>query len=385
VYRRRHYNVFINISMPALSFAPALSLLMAFGQGSPVQPLRTLMRTTGRRFNPPRREVLSSAAGPAVRAVLAAGAAGAEALATVRVERRKGPVPTIVLGGFVPDAAEQVYLLRGHLVRQGSVYYVDYSRTNFSLELIAAQLDDLSAEVMAREGAAPVVVAVSFGAGVLLDWLRRARLAGREALVGGLILVSPVCSVDDLLAPGESKPSTLLGRAVKPMLEAEGDVPPEAVERARVIFARMFEAGAQNKAALLLLLTRAELAEVRDGVMATITGISAQGAVERVRALREMASPSSYLTPELLPLSEAPALILYAEKEGAVITARSPAKAALEQSCRAFFPRGQCLVVSNPRGTPVQHASLLFHVANFHPHFGRFYRALKQRKLLKAA
>ncbi len=371
--------------MPALSFAPALSLLMAFGQGSPVQPLRTLMRTTGRRFNPPRREVLSSAAGPAVRAVLAAGIAGAESLATVRVERRKGPVPTIVLGGFVPDAAEQVYLLRGHLVRQGSVYYVDYSRTHFSLELISAQLDDLSAEVTAREGAAPVVVAVSFGAGVVLDWLRRARLAGRSPVVGGLILVSPVCSVDDLLAPGEAKPSTLLGRAVKPMLEAKGDVPSEAVERARVIFARMFEAGAQNKAALSLLLTRAELAEVRDAVMATIAGISPQGAVERVRALRDMASPSSYLTPELLPLSDAPALILYAEKEGAVITASSPAKAALIQSCRAFFPRGECLVVSNPRGTPVQHASLLFHVANFHPYFGRFYRALRGRKLLKPA
>lgn len=371
--------------MPALSFAPALSLLMAFGHGSPVQPLRTLMRTTGRRFNPPRREVLTSAAGPAVRAVLASGAADAEALATVRVERRKGQVPTIVLGGFVPDAAEQVYLLRGHLVRQGSVYYVDYSRTKFSMELIAAQLDDLVSEVTVREGAAPVMVAVSFGAGVVLDWLRRARLAGRKPAPGGIILVSPVCSAEDLLTPGEAKPSTLLGRAVKPMLEATGEVPPEAIERARAIFARMFEAGAQNKMAMAALLTRAELAEVRDGVMATIAGISPQGAVERVRALRQMMTPSSYLTPELLPLCDAPTLVLYAEKESAVITERSPARFVLEHACGAFFPQGECRVVRNPRGTPVQHASLLFHVANFQPYFGRFYRALKGRKLLKAA
>ncbi len=370
--------------MPALSFAPALSLLMAFGHGSPVQPLRTLMRTTGRRFNPPRREVLSSVAGPAVRAVLAAGVAGPEALAMVRVERRNGPIPTIVLGGFVPDAAEQVYLLRGHLVRQGSVYYVDYSRTHFSLELLAAQLDDLVDAVIAREGAAPVVVAVSFGAGLVMDWLRRTQLAGGKTRVGGVVLVSPVCSAEDLLAPGEAKPSTLLGRAVKPMLEAKGKVPAEAVERARVIFARMFEAGAQNKAALALLLTRAELIEVRAAVMATISGISAQGAVERVQALRAMVPPSSYFTPELLPLTDAPTLILYAEKEGAVITEHSPAKFALEHACRAFFPQGECRVVRNPRGTPVQHASLLFHINNFQPYFSRFYRGIKNRKLLKA-
>lgn len=371
--------------MPALSFAPALSLLAAFGQTSPAQPLRTLLRTTSRRFNPPRLETLSSAAGPAVRAALARGAGSPGALASVRCERKRGARPTLVLGGFVPDAGEQVYLLRGYLSRQGSVYYLDYPKADFSLELIGAQLDDLVAEIAAREGTPPVVVAVSFGAGVVLDWLRRGRLAGRVPPgLAGLVLVSPVCCADDIVAPGEAKPTTLLGRALKPMLDAPDSASDAAVEKARQIFARMFEAGAQNKAALATLLTRAELAELRAGVMGTIAGVTPHGAMARVRAMKAMASPSSYLTPELLPLSDAPALILYAEKEGAVISERSPARFALERACRAFFPRGECRVVGNPRGAPVQHASLIFHVGNFLPHFGKFYRGLKTRKAVGA-
>lgn len=372
--------------MPALSFAPALSLLATIGQVPPAQPFRTLIRSTARRFNPPRREVLSSAPGPAVRAALARGDGRPEALATVHREPRRGPRPTLVLGGFVPDAREQVYLVRGYLARQGSVYYLDYPRADFSLPLLAAQLDDLVAEIAAREGAAPVVVAVSFGAGVVFDWLRRARLAGRvPPALAGLVLVSPVTCAADIITPGEAKPATLLGRALKPLLEATAPSAPAAVEKARAIFARMFEAGAQNKAALATLLTKAELAELRAGVQGTIAGVTTEGALARVRALDAMACPSTYLTPELLPLSDAPALLLYAEKEGAVLSENSPARAALERGCRAYFPRGEVRLVSNARGNPVQHASLVFHAENFLPHFGRFYRRLKPRKALEVS
>jgi pimeloyl-ACP methyl ester carboxylesterase len=365
--------------MPAPSLAPALNLFSALGQISPTQPLRTLLRTTSRRFNPPRREVLSSVPGPTVRAALARGEGLPAALATVTRERHRGAQPTLVLGGFVPDAAEQVYLLRGYLARQGSVYFLDYSRGAFSLPLLCAQLDDLVADIVALEGAPPVVVAVSFGAGVVLDWLRRARLAGRvPPALAGVLLVSPVCGASDIVAPCEARPSTLLGRALQPILQATECEPGPAVEKARAIFARMFEAGAQNKAALATLMTKAELAELRAGVQATIAGITTRGAYARVHAMRDMACPSTYLTPELLPLSEAPALVLYAEKEDAVLSARSPARATLERACRAFFPAGECRVVVNPRGLPVQHASLIFHVENFMPFFGRFYRDLKR-------
>lgn len=365
-------------AMPAPSLAPALSFLQALRQTPPAQPLRTLVRAAARRLGPPRRETLSSDPGPAVRAALAAGHGTPAALASVRREARPGSRPTLVLGGFVPAAAEQVYLLRGYLARQGSVYYFDYPRDDFSLPLLAAQLDDLVAAITTREGAPPVVVAVSFGAGVALDWLRRVRLAGRPApALAGLVLVSPVCCAEDILAPGEPRPTTLLGRALAPLLSARQPAQADAaVERARAIFARMFEAGAQNKAALATLLTAAELAELREGVRRTIADITAAGAMARVGALADMACPSTYLTPELLPLNHAPALILYAEKEGAVLSAASPARAALERSCRAFFPAGRVAVVANRRGNPVQHASLVFHLEDFLPHFGRFYRSL---------
>jgi hypothetical protein len=149
------------------------------------------------------------------------------------------------------------------------------------------------------------------------------------------------------------------------------------VAKARAIFARMFEAGAQNKAALATLLTRNELAELRAGVMTTIETITPAGAMARVRAMRAMASPASYLTPELLPLCDAPALVLYAEKEGSVLHENAPGRLALEKACRAFFPRGACKLVSNPRGAAVQHASLIFHVGNFLPHVADFYKSLK--------
>ena len=372
--------------MPALSLAPALSLLATLGRVSPAQPFRTLIRSTSRRFNPPRLEPLSSAPGPAVRAALARGEGRPEALASVRREARRGPHPTLVLGGFVPEAHEQVYVVRGYLARQGSVYYLDYPKTDFSLPLFAAQLEDLVADIAAREGAAPVILAVSFGAGLVLDWLRRARLAGRtHAALAGLILVSPVTCAADILAPGEPKPSTLLGRALRPLLDATASGAPAALEKARALFLRMFEAGAQNREALATLLTKSEFAELRAGVAASIEGLGADGALARVRALRALACPSTYLTPELLPLSTAPALILYAEKEGSVLCEASPARAALERAGRAFFPRGETKVVANPRGNPVQHASLVFHAENFLPHFGTFYRRLKYRKALVSA
>jgi len=90
-----------------------------------------------------------------------------------------------------------------------------------------------------------------------------------------------------------------------------------------------------------------------------------------------MASPASYLTPELLPLHDAPALVLYAEKEGSVLHDAAPGRRALESACHAFFPCGTCRLISNPRGTAVQHASLIFHIDNFLPIITSFYKTLR--------
>jgi pimeloyl-ACP methyl ester carboxylesterase len=163
--------------MPVLSLTPALTLLAAFSRFSPAQPVHTLFRAAGYRLRPPRPRPFVPVVTAAQSALLASGAAEPRQRAIVLREERLGATPTIVLGGFVPDSTEQVFLLRGYLLRRGSVYYFNYPRGGFSPALICAQLDDLVAELHTLHGQRPVILGVSFGAGLALDWLRRARAA----------------------------------------------------------------------------------------------------------------------------------------------------------------------------------------------------------------
>lgn len=82
----------------------------------------------------------------------------------------------------------------------------------------------------------------------------------------------------------------------------------------------------------------------------------------------------------LLPLCLAPTLILYAEKESAVLAEHAPSVFVFQSAHRAYFPHSVGQTVTNPGGGPVQHASLLFHSANFLPPISRFYRQLKKRE-----
>jgi alpha-beta hydrolase superfamily lysophospholipase len=277
---------------------------------------------------------------------------------------------------------QPVYLLRGFLHKQGSVYYLNYPRAGFSLDLICAQIDDLVAELN-RLGQRPALFGVSFGAGLIIEWLRRSRLAGRSHEIAGTVLVSPVACAADIVAPDEPKPSTLIGRALKPFLDAGGSVNPGVIEKARVIFTKMFEAGAQNQASLRALMTAAELRHLHSHVISAIQSIDFTGACERLSALRELPALSAW-DDGPRPLSTAPALVLYAEKETAVLHERSPTRAALATTLSAFFPAGTLQVVGG--GTsPVQHASLIFHYFQFLPPITAFYRGLKSGKVRLAA
>jgi hypothetical protein len=357
---------------------PALSLFTQLGRLAPTQPLRTLIRTTGNKLRPPQLRSFTPTVRRAQEAVLQSGTAGEHQRAAIQWERSRGRCPTIVLGGFVPDATEQVYLLRGFLLKSGSIYYFNYPSQGFSNELLFAQLDDLVEELAGLHGQKPVVFAVSFGGGVLIEWLKRARRAGRKAELSGVLIVSPVACVEDILLPGEAKPKTLPGRALKPYFD--GSASAATVEKSRVIFSKMFEAGAQNKEAVRGILSRGELHRLREAVAGTIRDVSITGACERVQALKEMEPPGNYFSPAHLPLSEAPALILYAEKETAILTDSSPTRFALATAHRAYFPHSACRVVNNPGGSPVQHASLIFHCFNFLPAISSFYKRLKSRK-----
>lgn len=334
----------------------------------PDAPLRLWLRTTSHRLRPPRPAIHAAAVRHRQEAVLASGAAGPHQCASVLVEPAAGPQPTIVVGGFVPDATEAVYLLRGDLLRQGSLYYFNYPRRGFSTALIHAQLADLVEEVAAAHRRPPVVIAISFGAGLVLEWLRQS--AGGPRL-SGLVLVSPVTGVDDLIDPAAPKPTTLLGRVLQPYLGAR-TVDSSLIERSRTVFLKMFEAGAQNREALQLLLSRRETLRLRDAVLGTINAIEPAAAAERVQALRRfnpLTGPG--------PLLHAPALILFSEKEGAVLRENAPGARALRERTATFFPLGRCLTVGNGGDNPVQHASLIFHVRSFRPPIMAFYRSLR--------
>lgn len=370
--------------MPDFRFAPAWSLLTAFRSTS-LRSLNAMMRA-------PEAALLSACAREycarpqRARSTAKQGAAATSAArAVILREPGRGRVPTVVLGGLVPDAFEQVFLLRRFLLKSGDVYYVHYPRDGFSLEMLCAQLSDLVQD-LSQKGQPPVVFAVSFGAGIVMEWLRRCRIGGDEPLLAGLVLVSPVGCVGDLVGVGKPKPSTLIGRALKPVLTASENERGAAVEKGRTIFLRMFGAGAQNKEALRLLMSPAEALQLHETIAATIRDISACGGAARVRALAEMKAPNAYFSPEYLPLSSSPTLVLFAEREEAVLDPQAPTRFALERAPHAYFAHAVVQTVTARAGeTPVQHASLIFHAFEFLPHLQRFYQRVRRRPLALAA
>jgi hypothetical protein len=308
----------------------------------------------------------------------------ARQLATILCEERPGQYPTIVLGGFVPNSTEQVFLLRRTLFQSGSVYYLNYSRRGFSLELLCAQLDDLVEELSFLRGQRPVIFTVSFGGGLLIEWLRRGRPGRSHTDIAGAILVSPVACVGDVLDPAESKPTTLTARALKPYFDPPDKMSDTVVERSQAIFSKMFNAGAQNRDALLGLMNANEIDPFLEGVMTSIKGLDFAGASERVRALGKFVEPDAWSAPDRTMLTEAPTLILYAESEGTVLTRNSPTRTALNSGLLQLFPKGECRVVTGG-ASPVQHASLIFHHHQFRPHVASFYKELKKGKVSVAA
>lgn len=360
--------------MSAPDFAPALSFFAALSS-TPLRPLHTFVRTTGDRFWPPRLEPYRTAC---VAADETRTHTRLAPRAAILHERGAGRLPTIVLGGLVPDASEQVFLLRRFLLRSGDVYYVQYPRDGFCLDAICAQLGELIAELGAA-GQPPVLFGVSFGAGIVLEWLRRMRLSGAQPPISAVVFVSPVTCVADLIAPGREKPTTLLGRALKPYLDETTSSSEAAVERSRSLFLRMFESGAQNKQALRLLMTPAESLRLREAVVGTIRGVTIEGARQRAQALVRMMAPTDYFTPRVLPLSLVPTLILFAEREEVVLDDDAPVRLAFERAPRAYFPQAVTrLIAAKPGDAPVQHASLVFHVFEFLPSLQAFYQRLRR-------
>ena len=271
-------------------------------------------------------------------------------------EKGAGNAPTIVLGGFVPDATETVEFQRTLLRRHGSIYYVNYSRSGFSQEMFTAQLTDLI-ESLARKGQKPLIMGVSFGCGLLFDFLRRADEQVHEC-IRGLVLVSPVITTDDLIRPAGQKSDgvRMLESNLKKIVAAdpanETDISKQ-IERSRRCFQALFNAGAENRT-----LSVRHLA-IRKKINDVIEYTTARGGFERVTALREFRFPLFSHT-----LFPGPVLVLLAENESDILVPSSPTLKlfSVPSLCTRIFPH--CLVKtvkSGIAGDGVAHASLIFH------------------------
>lgn len=275
-------------------------------------------------------------------------------------EKGSGDTPTIVVGGFVPDATEAVEFQRELFRRHGSIYYLNYARTGFSTEMFFAQLGDLIEEVN-RRGRTPVIFSISFGCSLVARFLRNH--SRQEGLcVKGVVMASPVLCTEDLVRPGQERSGgvRMLESNLRRILKADaadGEELSRRIDRARRCFQALFEAGAVNRA-----LSSRHLS-IRKKIMDVLESTSCVGGYERVLALREAAAATG-------PLFSGPALVMLAEEEDNLLVPGSPTLGALRDAGTRLrvFPRGRVRTVTSPAsGDPVAHASLIFHHHCYNP------------------
>lgn len=293
-------------------------------------------------------------------------------------EKGAGTMPTIVIGGFVPDATETVEFQRPLLRRYGSIYYLNYPRHGFSFTMFSAQLADLIDDIQ-RSGMKPLIMSVSFGSGILLHFLKQAAESTHDK-IRGLVLVSPVVCTDDLIRPAGGKRDGLrfLESSLQKIITADPqrrDDLEKQVERSRRCFQALFAAGAENR-----VLESRHLA-IRKKIMGVLANTSAMGGYERVKALREMEFPRGDGS-----LFSGPVLTLLAENEQDILVPSSPTLdlfVSAERYAR-LFPRCRVKkVISKHAGDSVPHASLIFHHDAYNPLLESWYD--KQTPLLQMA
>jgi pimeloyl-ACP methyl ester carboxylesterase len=293
-------------------------------------------------------------------------------------ERGSGTMPTIVVGGFVPDATEVVEFQRPLLKEFGAVYYMNYPRNGFSEALFFAQLADLIEDINSR-GERPVLFGISFGAGIIARFIR----TGSATIVSGirgLALISPVLCTEDLVRPAGERSGGVrmlesnLRRILNARSSDRADVEKQ-IERARRCFSGLFGIGAENRQ-----LGGRHLA-IRNKIMNTIEKTPFLGGYERVLALQ------SFTLPKVGSLFSGPVLTLLAESEENLLVPTSPTLEICGDRNRflALFPKGRCSRVSSgDADDPVAHASLIFHHEQFNEHISTWYSRLLGPKMFAA-
>jgi hypothetical protein len=286
-------------------------------------------------------------------------------------EKGAGSMPTIVIAGFVPDATETIEFQRPLLRRYGSIYYLNYPRNGFAAEMFSAQLSDLIDDIHAK-GCKPLIMSISFGSGLLVDFLRRADEHIHEK-IRGLLLVSPVICTDDLIRPKSEKRDGIrfLESSLQKIITADPskhDELEKQVERSRRCFQALFAAGAENR-----VLSSKHLA-IRRKIMDVLAHTSALGGYERVKALRDLEFPALHGS-----VFAGPVLALMAENEEDILVPLSPTLGLFADSARytKLFPNCRVKkVISKNEGDNVPHASMIFHHDAYNPLLESWYSKL---------
>ena len=292
-------------------------------------------------------------------------------------ERGNGRLPTIVIGGFVPDATEVVEFQRPIFKKSGDVYYLNYPREGFHLPLFQTQLADL-VESLNLRGERPVLLGVSFGAGLVAGFLRDV-LPLDSLTIRGVLFVSPVFCAEDLVRPTSERTGgvRMLESNLRRILSARHSSPEDVerqIERARRCFQGLFGQGAENRPMDWRHLS------IRDKIMAVIDQTPVRGGFERTLAIQEFRQPS----PDA-PLFNGPVLTLIAEAEDSLLVPTSPTLALCRdpRQYHRVFPGGRCLTVtSRQTDDPVAHASLIFHHLAYNPVISAWYRRFSAPSLM---
>jgi len=300
----------------------------------------------------------------------------------------RGPFHFLLIPGLVPDGPETFLRQAAMLHGFGSSTTFTYPYEDYDLDQVLAAIGH---EVDKAHGAGkwPVLIGVSVGGGLCLEWLRRRRDQQQALNIRALILVSPLTCLKDL--------SSLLGRIFESIIKEhergpEGD-PDAALERGRSFFKQLASRSVTVKdeksgwKKVLGLLTPQGIQELRERkirkrIDATLAGVSPKGAMARVMSLRHFvgldAKPKG-------PLAEVPTLLLWGSKERQTLNMDGPGTS---QLCRPdlayrYFPDCEVHWLYAADGSEVPHASLLKHASSFNKLMRRFLKRVIAREKSK--
>ena len=283
--------------------------------------------------------------------------------------------PSILIPGFVPDGNEAFFLLRKCFLRKGSLYYLNYPTYHFYKETIFHQLYDTITHINDRklksagQKSLPFLIATSFGCWMIVRFLKWARSRDllRNLKIQGLILISPVLCLEDVIDPEATRQKTLIGRAVSHLVsvnEKNGAEVDRAMKKARSIFQKMFAAGRDS------LDIRGNLTPVfaiEDEVLSVFNHDQAvsRGFFRRFAQLRE----EKPLDVEFLV--DTPTLVLFSEGELDALTPNSPTYTTFSDVAKLhrIFPNATLeFVHSRDAKRKVTHSDLIFQAKRYLDH-----------------